>query len=202
VLILVPNIQLVEQTYNDFLEYGIDSNLISKWTGNYEYTCTKIVIANNQILLSKTQDKGVLDQFNMIVCDECLRKNTLVKTNKGEIPIQDIKIGDLVYSFSEKTNTVELQPVLNTWNNLQKSNGFNYFLKIETENGHVIQVTPNHKIYTKRGKVRADNLTPDDEIIGFSSSKFMTFWYKYMYVKTTIQTYVRNLWNRKNKQNC
>lgn len=90
ILILVPNIQLVSQTYNDFIEYGIDSKLISKWTGNHEYSPTKIVIANNQILLSKTQDKSVLDCFNMVICDEVHKISTadkiskLVKTLKAE----------------------------------------------------------------------------------------------------------------------
>jgi len=82
VLILVPNIQLVEQTYNDFIEYGVHSDLISKWTGNYEYKSTKIVIANNQILLSKTQDVSVLNTFHVIVCDEVHKIGTAEKISK------------------------------------------------------------------------------------------------------------------------
>lgn len=82
VLILVPNIQLVEQTYNDFIEYGIKSNFISKWTGNYEYQSTPIVIANNQILLSKTQDVSVLDKFNVVICDEVHKISTAEKIAK------------------------------------------------------------------------------------------------------------------------
>lgn len=70
-LVLVPNIQLVQQTYQDFLEYGIDPDLISRWSGNYEYKNTKIVIANDQILLSDKQDKSALKRFDMIVVDEC-----------------------------------------------------------------------------------------------------------------------------------
>lgn len=197
VLILVPNIQLVTQTYQDFLEYGIDSENISKWTGDYEYTPTRIVIANNQILLSETQDKSVLARFEVVICDECLRKNTLVKTIRGDIPIQDVKIGDIVYSFSEETNTIELQPVLNVWKNLHKSDSYTHYLEITLENGQILQVTPNHKIYTKRGKIRADELTADDEIISLSSTKFMNFRYKCMYVKTAVQTYLSNLWKKK-----
>jgi superfamily II DNA or RNA helicase len=82
VLILVPNIQLVEQTYNDFIEYGIESKLISKWTGNYEYQSTPIVIANNQILLSKTQDISVLNEFNVVICDEVHKIGTAEKIAK------------------------------------------------------------------------------------------------------------------------
>jgi len=82
VLILVPNIQLVEQTYKDFIEYGIESNLISRWTGSHEYQSTSIVIANNQILLSKTQNISVLDKFNVVVCDEVHKISTADKIAK------------------------------------------------------------------------------------------------------------------------
>ena len=86
VLILVPNIQLVEQTYNDFIEYGIKGDSISRWTGSHEYKTAKIVIANNQILLSKSQDKTVLEQFHVIVCDEVHKlstADTIAKLVKG-----------------------------------------------------------------------------------------------------------------------
>lgn len=82
VLILVPNIQLVQQTYNDFIEYGIEQSLISRWTGNYNYQSTSIVIANNQILLSKTQDKTVLDKFSTVICDEVHKIGTAEKIAK------------------------------------------------------------------------------------------------------------------------
>ena len=82
ILILVPNIQLVQQTFNDFVEYGIDSNVISKWTGSHEFQSTPIVIANNQILLSKTQDRSVLDKFNAVICDEVHKIGTAEKIAK------------------------------------------------------------------------------------------------------------------------
>ena len=82
ILILVPDIQLVQQTYRDFLEYGIDENLISRWTGNYEFTPTKIVIANNQILLSKKQDKQTLERFQAVIVDECHKMASAEKISK------------------------------------------------------------------------------------------------------------------------
>ena len=82
VLILVPDIQLVQQTYQDFLEYGIEESLISKWTGNSEYQDTQIVIANSQILLSKKQDTNVLERFQTIVVDECHKFATAEKITK------------------------------------------------------------------------------------------------------------------------
>ena len=82
ILILVPNIQLVQQSYQDFLDYGISESLISKWTGNHEFLQTKIVIANNQILLSKTQDKSVLDNFQVTIVDECHKIATATEITK------------------------------------------------------------------------------------------------------------------------
>jgi superfamily II DNA or RNA helicase len=82
VLVLVPNIQLVEQSYQDFIEYGIDPSLVSRWTGNHDYSSTKIVIANNQILLSKMRDKSVLSQFNVLLCDEVHKISTAEKISK------------------------------------------------------------------------------------------------------------------------
>jgi superfamily II DNA or RNA helicase len=90
VLVLVPDIQLVQQTYQDFLDYGISESLISKWTGNYKFSPTKIVVANNQILLSKKQNTDILERFQTIICDECHKISTankisnLVKSLKAQ----------------------------------------------------------------------------------------------------------------------
>jgi len=71
-LIIVPNIQLVEQTYNDFLEYGIDGNSISKWSGDNELIPNSdIIIASTSILQSKLTDLALLSRFKLVLIDEC-----------------------------------------------------------------------------------------------------------------------------------
>lgn len=96
ILILVPNIQLVEQTFNDFIEYGMEESLISRWTGNYDYQNTQIVIANNQILLSKKQDTKVLEKFDVLICDEVHKIGTSEKITKL---VKDLKCTN-VYGFT------------------------------------------------------------------------------------------------------
>ena len=88
ILILVPDIQLVQQTSQDFLDYGIDPSLVSKWTGSHEFQNTKIVVANNQILLSKKQDQSVLDNFQVIIADESHKFSTALNISKL---IKDLK---------------------------------------------------------------------------------------------------------------
>ena len=82
ILVLVPDIQLVQQTYQDFLDYGISEDLVSKWTGNHEFQLTKIVVANNQILLSKKQDTELLKRFQVAIVDESHKMASADKISK------------------------------------------------------------------------------------------------------------------------
>ena len=70
-LILVPDIQLVQQTYSDFLEYGVDEDIVTRWTGTHEPNLDKpVIIANSQILLSKKQDISILKSVDVLIIDE------------------------------------------------------------------------------------------------------------------------------------
>lgn len=70
-LILVPDIQLVEQSYSDLLEYGIEPFKVTKWTGNdIPDTNASIIISNSQILLSEKQDTSILQNIQMLIIDE------------------------------------------------------------------------------------------------------------------------------------
>jgi hypothetical protein len=194
-LVLVPNIQLVEQTSKDFEEYGMEK--VTKWSGdNIPNPDATTVVAGTQILLSEKSDLSLLSKVDVLLIDECLRKNTLVSTIKGNVKIQDLKIGDLVKSFNTKAQKIEYKPVLNTWKNLHKSNSCEEFLEIELENGNIVQLTPNHKIYTDNGYKRADELSENDNILFINSSKWVNLRCKYLYAKTNIQTQLFNMWNR------
>lgn len=82
-LILVPDIQLVAQTYSDFIEYGISEHEITKWTGSTEPNKNaKIVISNAQILLSEKQDLSLLKDIKLLVIDEVHKIRYGNKINK------------------------------------------------------------------------------------------------------------------------
>jgi hypothetical protein len=194
-LVLVPSIQLVEQTAKDFEDYGMEK--VTKWSGdNIPDPYATTIVAGTQILLSDKTDLSILDKVDTLLIDECLRKNTLISTDNGYIKIQNIKIGDLVKSFNIKTQRIEYKPVLNIWKNLIKSNSYEEFLEIELENGNVVQLTPNHKVYTDIGYKRADELSENDNILIINSSKWVNLRCKYLYAKTNIQTQMFNMWNR------
>jgi superfamily II DNA or RNA helicase len=77
-LVIVPNLQLVEQTSKDFVDYGLKN--VSKWSGKNNYDeKSDTVVCNTQLLLSKNTDLSVLSTFDVIFIDEC---QTLKKQNE------------------------------------------------------------------------------------------------------------------------
>jgi superfamily II DNA or RNA helicase len=120
-LVLVPSIQLVEQTAKDFEEYGM--NNVTKWSGSNKLDSNaSTIVANTQILLSEKTDLSILKNVKILMVDEThgLRRGNeinqiidQIKTNykfgfTGTLPPSLIdqwniigKIGPIVYQ--EKT---------------------------------------------------------------------------------------------------
>lgn len=96
-------------------------------------------------------------------CSFCLPptiKITVAGKNKN---IEDIEIGDLVYSYNENTGDIELKKVSQLFSRVY--NGI--LIEIETEKG-VVRMTPNHKVFTQnRGWVEAEKLDTNDIILSF-----------------------------------
>lgn len=70
-LIIVPDIGLVNQTYGDFLDYGIKADRMSRWTGKIEINKeADIIIANMGILQSENSDTSWLPHIGLLIVDE------------------------------------------------------------------------------------------------------------------------------------
>jgi len=68
---IVPDLGLVQQTYDEFIASGI-SFKITKWTGNNKPDLTSnVVICNIQILLSQFKDNEWVKYVDLLVVDEC-----------------------------------------------------------------------------------------------------------------------------------
>jgi superfamily II DNA or RNA helicase len=123
-LILVPSIQLVEQTYKDFLDYGLTS--ITKWSGKNkpDFENSEIIIAGTQILLSRSTDLSILSQIDLFLCDEAhgIRK----KNNINKI----FSLLDTPYTFGF-TGTMP-SSMIDQWNIIGKFGPVNYEEKTKT----------------------------------------------------------------------
>lgn len=91
----------------------------------------------------------------------CLTGDSLVNTILGPRQIKDLLPGDEIYSYNIDTDSVECD-IITSW---EQTAIVNEYLQIETENGKIIQCTPNHMILTSRGYVKAEDLTENDEIV-------------------------------------
>ena len=111
-VVIVPNTQLVEQTAKDFKEYGL--NGVSKWSGtNPLQADSSIIICNTQILLSKNTDLTFLEQFDLVLIDECHQLG--VRSNENN------KIFKYIATYNIFGFTGTLPPSkINEWNIIGK----------------------------------------------------------------------------------
>ena len=81
-LIIVPDLMLVNQTYNDFKEYRVGFSY-SRWTGSHKLNLgSNIIIANTGILQSSKTDTSWIDHVDMLVIDEVHKLRKGNKINK------------------------------------------------------------------------------------------------------------------------
>lgn len=118
-LLIVPDLSLVKQTFDDFLQYEVPFK-ITKWTGSIEPDLTSdVIIVNMGVLQSRYKEEKWIVGVDMLIVDEChkLKKGnkinkiiSSVKTNyrfglTGTLPDNKIdewnivgKIGDVCYT--------------------------------------------------------------------------------------------------------
>jgi len=69
-LLIVPDLGLVNQTFNDFAQYGVPF-FFNKWTGSDKLNANaNVVIANLGIILSEKSDLSWLEGINVLIFDE------------------------------------------------------------------------------------------------------------------------------------
>lgn len=88
----------------------------------------------------------------------CFTAGTKVAVKDGHKNIEEVRVGDLVWAYNEKTGESNLKPVLHT---MQKEVDTTIELTLGKE---VIETTAEHPFYTKTGWKDAADLKLDDSI--------------------------------------
>jgi len=92
-------------------------------------------------------------------CINSFSADTLVKTDKGERPISEIKVGDKVLAYNEENKTTDYYPVTDV---LVHTDPVVEHLMIDHEE---IKTTPEHPFYTEeKGWLTADKLQPGSHV--------------------------------------
>ena len=114
----------------------------------------------------------------------CFVAGTKVKTADGFKNIEDIKIGDKVYTYNTNTNSIELKKVTKT---IKSSTIDTYIVTIGDEK---IEMSPKHELYIiDKGWVRAYDLNVNDELLDINGRKTSINKIKYKRYNEPIDTY-------------
>jgi len=107
------------------------------------------------------------DHIDFLV-NPCITKDTLIKTERGNLTVLEIEKlieqNEAVFavSYNESTEALEYKQIL--WAGKTKEDA--EILEIESENGDIIKLTPDHKIFVEnKGWIKASDLKEDDVII-------------------------------------
>ena len=178
-LIIVPTKDLVDQFYNDILDYATnESGKLESWyptTQRIYSGMSKELEDNTDVCistwqsLSKIEDDEYLNQFDVIINDECFDGDAKVLTPTGYKKIKELQIGDKVINYNEVLGTFKEDEIVKIHKNLTSSLSEKMY-ELTFDNKKTIKVTGNHKFLTQRGWVRADELTEDDDIVEYNSS--------------------------------
>ena len=95
-------------------------------------------------------------------CIYCFPSGTKIMMIDGtEKVIERVQKGDRIVSFNEITGKLDNAVVQQTM-----SRHYNeQMICIETGDGKVLKMTPEHPVFTKRGWIEAKNLTEKDEVL-------------------------------------
>jgi superfamily II DNA or RNA helicase len=132
------------------IEMGMERSNETNWGKS------RVVVTSVQTMSrARRQKRFSPSEFGLVVVDECFPAGTLV----DGVPIEDIKIGDMVSCFNHQTGLIEQKPVTKVFQNPAST-----LLKITFSDGRTLTCTPNHPVFTDRGYVRADELTISDTL--------------------------------------
>lgn len=85
----------------------------------------------------------------------CFVGGTLVRTKDGHKPIEEVEVGELVFTINEETGDEEWKPVMNTYTYSEHDESL---LEITFDNGEVIVCTENHLFYVDGEWIPAKNM--------------------------------------------
>ena len=129
-------------------KYSLDPYGDNGFTGvnkGFFYYFNQMVLKKNVKFISKQQSTGT---------GKCVLPTTKIMTPNGIKTISDVQVGDYVYSM--KDNEICKRKVTNKWYSKKKQ------IKITTRGGASITISPEHRLYTQRGYIEAQQINGSD----------------------------------------
>lgn len=176
ILVLAPTLSTVKTINNSFIENHIDTSIFGHPDKEIKSPVTTSLVQS--LIVHSEKDDHFLEPINAVFYDECLSpKSEILLADGSTARIADIYNDDSIFevmSYNIETKEYEIKKILRKFKTpyRQKFWRVNY---INPTNGKLegVTVTPNHKIYTLRGYVPAEELTYEDSIkVDFSFARY------------------------------
>ena len=94
-----------------------------------------------------------------LACAYCVAIGTLIATPQGQVPVEQIRDGDEVFAYDSSSGQLVVAVVSGTAERVVDE-----VLEIQVGDT-TLRVTADHPIMTRRGWVKAGDLTEDDEVL-------------------------------------
>ena len=115
---------------------------------------------------------------------DCFVAGTMIATEEGHLPIEDIKVGDHVWATDPETGVTDLKKVVNTFINETTA------VTHVTINGEVITSTQTHPYYVVgQGWTLAGNLRAGDILVMLNGEKVVLELVQHEILETPVTTY-------------
>lgn len=105
-------------------------------------------------------------QPHLGVIDNCVPAGTKILTSEGEINVEDLferEIKPNIISYHIDSHQLQEDNIKDMWIVENRE-----LFKIHTADGNILEVPPEKELYTKKGWIKALNLTEGDEILSVS----------------------------------
>ena len=124
-------------------QFGFVSNVKSGF-----FALDVLQYINQKIEQFKEEDGKLYAIYGTPAESLCFTGDTLVQTYLGDKRIDEIVSGDLVYSYNEKLNRIELKKVVTS----KKTQKNAQIIEVLFDNGQTIKCTPNHPFAVRKCK--------------------------------------------------
>lgn len=128
------------------------------WTDPNKSVTDKLMASGQELVLAIFAAKGA----SLV----CFPAGTLVHTNNGLVPIENITAGSVVWTMNELTGERELKPVKDTHRRTTLS-----MVVLELENGTLLEVTPEHRFLANGEWREIEHIATGEELELIDGSK-------------------------------
>lgn len=168
-----PSVQTIETFVNNanqlnlipISEVGDQAYVIYQKTGWYIQADNHPRSGSGQVQFSGTQKYNVWITRSIGIC---FAPGTAIQTPRGDISIEELKVGDLVYSYHPETKEKKAAKVVKVFKDkLENAKEISPLLQIKHENGELL-VTADHWVYVGEKDClfkAAKQLTTNDSLV-------------------------------------